>query len=249
MGNICHVYVACRHRQAFSSKSQSHVPHKLWTRNDVYVTFTTGSISDSRLPEQLCWYRVFFHWTYHLSTAECRDSEVICFICYCDCDKEAFSLSFVSFFKLLTAPETAGEQRFMSLTVFLDLLKHSKQAVSSEVRQVQLCFWRRPTRWYFSSNKTQVSLRDGHLKGCFISLSIHSVSLSISHIHILSMLLEIERLHCITSFFSPPGTSFINGSELARPDKDLIYERKVTKQKQMTPQLAFNKVSFHHSAR
>lgn len=74
----------------------------------------------------------------------------------------------------------------------------------------------------FSSNKSQVSLGDGHLTGSFISLSIHSVSLYISHIHILSMLLEIERLYCIISFFFSLGMSFMN-SELTRPNKELIW--------------------------
>lgn len=96
-----------------------------------------GPFLDSRLPEQPWRYRVLLYWTCHLSTGKCRESEFIWISSYCDCDKETFTLSFVLIFKLLAPLKTAGEQQFVSLTAVLDLLKHSKQAQSFKVRQVQ----------------------------------------------------------------------------------------------------------------
>lgn len=48
---------------------------------------------------------------HHLSTAKCRHSDLMWTFRYCYCDKEAFSLSFVSILKLPDSDGTAGEQR------------------------------------------------------------------------------------------------------------------------------------------
>lgn len=223
-------------------------------------TFTTGSTSGSGVSQ----YRILFYWTYHLYTAKCGDNDFTWISCHCD----IVTVARKRFLRLLfhsLSPWHLWNSRRATVCVFncISGLVKAQQAASvfqGEPGSARLL--KASHSVIFFSNKTQVSLGDGHLTGCFISLSIHSVSLTISHIHIMSMLLEIESLYCITSFFvrhafykwqwigkKQTKTLYIKGKNNNTETKDqYLPSPSASLLLTGTATFAFTKVSFHHFA-